>query len=198
MTAPAKPSDTTTDAVEVRAFLAGDASAFERLVDRHQRAILHLCQRLVGPSDAADLFQEVFLQCWRSLAQLREPAAFRGWMLQITVRRARRRREQDRGPRGVADPESFAAPAAGDAAELADEVAQLRAELDRLPDRQREVVVLRHDHGLSFAEIAATLSIREDAARANHYQGMKRLRRALAPPDRDHDDSDSDSGTHRR
>lgn len=181
MTAPAKPPDAATDAELVRAFVGGDPTAFERLVDRHQRALLHLCQRLVGASDAADLFQEVFLQCWRSLAQLRAPEAFRAWLLQITVRRARRRRQQQlRDPRDVAVPEQFAAPPERDRAELADDVARLRAALALLPERQREVVVLRHDHGLTFAEIAAALDIREDAARANHYQGLKRLRRELA------------------
>jgi len=181
MTAPAKPPDAATDADLVRAFVGGDPSAFEQLVDRHQRALLHLCQRLVGASDAADLFQEVFLQCWRSLAQLRAPEAFRAWLLQITVRRARRRRaRQLHEARDVEMPELFAAPPERDHAELADDVARLRAALALLPDRQREVVVLRHDHGLTFAEIAATLDIREDAARANHYQGLKRLRRELA------------------
>ncbi len=179
MTVPAKPPDSASDAEEVRAFLAGDEAAFERLVDRHQRTILHLCQRLVGSSDAADLFQEVFLQCYRMVHQLRAPEAFRAWLLQITVRRARRRQRMRAEPFAVEEPEQFAAPTAGDPLELADEVAALRRALDRLPPRQREVVVLRHDQELSFAEIAELLSIREDAARANHYQGMRRLRREL-------------------
>jgi RNA polymerase sigma-70 factor (ECF subfamily) len=180
MTAPAKPPDAATDADLVRAFVGGDTDAFERLVDRHQRAILHLCQRLVGPTDAADLFQEIFLQCWRSLAQLRAPEAFRAWLLRIAVRRARRRRaRQLREPQAVDHPDQFIAPPQRDLAELTEDVARLRMALALLPDRQREVVVLRHDHGLTFAEIAAALEIREDAARANHYQGLKRLRREL-------------------
>jgi len=184
MTVPAKPSDSASDADEVRAFLGGEAAAFERLVDRHQRMLLHLCQRLVGAADAADLFQEVFLQCWRALPQLREPEAFRAWLVRITVRRARRRLATRGREPGAPEPERFAAPAQDDPLELADDVARLRAALGRLPPRQREVVVLRHDHGLSFAEIAALLAIREDAARANHYHGLKRLRRELLDEDR--------------
>ena len=183
MTVPAKPSGAATDADEVRAFLGGDESAFERLVDRHQRRILHLCQRLVGVNDANDLFQEVFLQCYRALPQLRVPAAFHGWLLQITVRRARRRAQARRGPIGVPEPEQFTAPPEGDPLELADEVARLRKALARLPPRQREVIALRHDQELSFAEIAAVLELREDAARANHYQALKRLRKELLGDD---------------
>ena len=76
-------------------------------------------------------------------------------------------------------PEELVAPAAGDRLELDDDLARLRGRLAELPPRQREVVVLRHYQGLSFAEIAQALDIREDAARANHYQGLQRLRRAL-------------------
>src|SRR6188768_1093878 len=90
MTAPGKRLDPPSDEDEVRAFQSGDAEAFERLVDRYQRPILSLCQRLVGARDAKDLFQEVFLQAWRALAQLRAPGAFRTWLFRITIRKARR------------------------------------------------------------------------------------------------------------
>jgi RNA polymerase sigma-70 factor (ECF subfamily) len=179
MTVPAKPTDSAADAAEVRAFLAGDESAFERLVDRHQRPVLQLCQRLLGPEESKDLFQDVFLQAYRALPQLRAPGAFRTWLYRIAIRRARRRFVARPRPAAVADADLFAAPAASDPLELGEDVGRLRNALGHLPERQREVVVLRHYHELSFAEIAAILSIREDAARANHYQGLKRLRREL-------------------
>src|SRR5688572_10622072 len=137
MTVPAKPSDSASDADEVRAWLGGEAAAFERLVDRHQRPILHLCQRLVGAADANDLFQEVFLQCWRALPQLRVPEAFRAWLIRITVRRARRRLASRGREQGAEEPERFPAPDRDDPLELADDVARLRVALDRLPPRQR-------------------------------------------------------------
>jgi len=163
----------------VRAFLAGDEGAFERLVDRYQRPVLHLCQRLVDAEEAKDLFQEVFLQVYRALPRLRAAGAFRTWLFRITVRRARRRALARPRPARVEDLDVFAAPSAGDPLELDDELARMRRMLARLPARQREVIVLRHYHELSFAEIAALLELREDAARANHYQGLKRLRREL-------------------
>jgi len=187
MTVPGKVFDPPSDGDEVRAFQAGDAAAFERLVDRYQRPVLSLCLRLVGAAEAKDLFQDVFLQAFRALAQLRAPGAFRTWLFRITVRKARRRVRSRRGGGELERPEEVAAPAAPDHAELQDDLVQLRASLAELPPRQREVVVLRHYQGLSFAEIAQTLDIQEDAARANHYQGLQRLRRALrgdgsAPP----------------
>ena len=179
MTVPAKSPDSAADAEEIRAFLAGDEAAFERLVDRHQRAVLHLCQRLLGQEESKDLFQEVFLQAYRSLPQLRAAGAFRNWLFRIAVRRARRRIAARRPPLAVENADVFAAPRANDPLELDEDVERLRGALALLPERQREVVVLRHYHELSFAEIAGVLSIREDAARANHYHGLKRLRREL-------------------
>ena len=178
MTSPGKVHEPPSDEDEVRAFQAGDEEAFERLVDRYQRAILSLCQRLVGAGEAKDLFQDVFLQAWRAIAQLRAPGAFRTWLYRITIRKARRRVLARRSS-ALDRPEELAAPAAGDRLELDDDLARLRGRLAELPPRQREVVVLRHYQGLSFAEIAQALDIREDAARANHYQGLQRLRRAL-------------------
>jgi RNA polymerase sigma-70 factor (ECF subfamily) len=179
MTAPGKVLEPPPDGDEVRAFQAGDLDAFERLVDRYQRPVLSLCQRLVGNGEAKDLFQEVFLQAFRALPQLRAPAAFRTWLFRITVRKAHRRVATRRGGAELADPDLLAAPQPDDRAELDEELARLRARLAELPPRQREVVVLRHYQGLSFAEIAEVLGIREDAARANHYQGLQRLRSAL-------------------
>lgn len=178
MTAPGKVLEPPQDGDEVRAFQAGDQDAFERLVDRYQRPVLALCQRLAGADDAKDLFQEVFLQAYRALPQLRAPAAFRTWLYRITIRKARRAVSSRRGGE-LADPDSLAAPPPPDRAELEEELVRLRARLAELPPRQREVVVLRHYEGLSFAEIAEILGIREDAARANHYQGLQRLRSAL-------------------
>jgi RNA polymerase sigma-70 factor (ECF subfamily) len=177
---PLKPRDSALDADEVRAFLAGDEAAFERLVDRWQRPVLHLCQRLVDAETADDLFQEVFLAVHRALPRLRAPGAFKTWLFRITIRRARRRAAaRDRASSGGAEVDLLAAPRAADPVELADDLARLRAALAKLPERQREVVVLRHYQELSFAEVAEALSIREDAARANHYHGLKRLRREL-------------------
>jgi RNA polymerase sigma-70 factor, ECF subfamily len=180
MTAPGKVLEPPPDGDEVRAFQAGDLEAFERLVDRYQRPVLALCQRLVGSGDAKDLFQEVFLQAYRALPQLRAPAAFRTWLYRITFRKAQRRFATRRGSGGeLADPDALAAPPPPDRAELEEELARLRERLTELPPRQREVVLLRHYQGLTFAEIAETLGIREDAARANHYQGLQRLRSLL-------------------
>ena len=77
--------------------------------------------------------------------------------------------------------QDVAGPALDDPVVAEEDSAQLRALLADLPPRQREVVLLRHYQNLSYAEVADVLGIREEAARANHYQGLRKLRQRLNP-----------------
>lgn len=180
MSAPGNQPTTPSDGEEVRAYLAGDGEAFDRLVDRYQRRALRLCQRLLGFEDGRDLFQDVFLQVYRSLPGLREPEAFRTWLLRITIRLARRRRKA-RSRQHKVELTDVIAPGESDPASHGEDLDAMRQALQELPERQREVVLLRHYECLSYAELAQVLGIREDAARANHYQALRRLRQKLHP-----------------
>lgn len=173
------------DGEEVCAFLAGDAEAFERLVDRYQRPVLQLCQRLVGDrSEAQDAFQEAFLQVFRKLPTLREPAAFRTWLFRIVIRRCRRRWRRPEPRPAEALPDEIGDPGGQrpeDRSVRAEDRDQVQRALERLAPRQREVLVLRHLEGCSYEDIAVILGIRGDAARASHSQGLRQLRRLLSP-----------------
>jgi RNA polymerase sigma-70 factor (ECF subfamily) len=70
----------------------GDSAAMDVLFRRHARAVLGLAVRLMGrQQDADDVAQEAFVTALDELNALREPAAFKGWLLQITVRQAHRK-----------------------------------------------------------------------------------------------------------
>src|SRR6266699_1224038 len=64
----------------VRSALAGDASAFSRLYERYGRVVHGLLLARVGRDEVEDLVQDVFLTAWRRLVDLRDPAAFGGWI----------------------------------------------------------------------------------------------------------------------
>ena len=65
----------------------GDERAFAELVKRRQATVRGLLRRLCGNAALADdLAQETFVQAWRSLKQLRNAAAFGGWLKQVAVR----------------------------------------------------------------------------------------------------------------
>src|SRR3954465_2803548 len=76
----------------------GDRTAYGELAERFQATVYAVAlARLRNPTEAQELTQEVFLHGMRKLPQLREPAAFAGWLRQITVRMAINRLTR-RGP----------------------------------------------------------------------------------------------------
>jgi RNA polymerase sigma factor (sigma-70 family) len=82
-----------TDDRLVHRVLAGDKPAFGELVDRHRQEALRLAGRLLRrrAHEAEDIVQEAFLHAFLSLARLRSPERFRGWLLGIVLNLARSR-----------------------------------------------------------------------------------------------------------
>ena len=72
----------------VRSARAGDESAFTRLYERYGRVVHALLLARVTAQDVEDLVQDVFLTAWRRLDDLRDPAAFGGWIAMIARNRA--------------------------------------------------------------------------------------------------------------
>ncbi len=81
---------TTPDTVDVRAAISGDRQAFDRLVLRHQQAVIDAAVYCVGDyQDALEIAQETFIKAYRALKQFRGEAQFRTWILRITTNTAR-------------------------------------------------------------------------------------------------------------
>lgn len=124
---------------------AGDAAAFERLVDRWQRPLLRLAAATVrDPGAAEDAVQETFLRLIRQAPQVGSNGAVGAWLFRVcrnvaldamkTEARERRRRE------AVAAPEEVPSAPLPERAEL-----QVLAgrELERLPAKQRDAVRMK-------------------------------------------------------
>lgn len=165
----------------------GGREAFDLLVERHGPAILAFLRRAAGRAgDAEDLFQETFLRAFRHIRTLREPERVGGWLARIAGNAVRRHFERSRaridaGPLDE-EPADGAEPPPDEPLDASARAEDVRSAIDRLPDRQRAVLSMRVDLGLGFAAIGEALGIREDNARAHHYQALKRLREQLAPP----------------
>jgi RNA polymerase sigma-70 factor, ECF subfamily len=168
-----------TDAELVRAAQRGDAASFEALYARYGR-VVHgvLLGRLAAP-DADDVMQEVFITAYRKLRDLRDGAAFAGWITRI----ARNRAEDFR--RGAAEflelDRDHGTPASqDDAAEAAQALGAIRA----LPEAYRETLILRLVEGMSGAEIAERTGLTAASVRVNIHRGMQLLREALGGKER--------------
>lgn len=184
----------------------GDADAVDQLLDRHRDSLrrmigMRLDQRLRQRIDVSDVVQDVLVEANRRLQDyLANPVmAFHLWIRQIAKDRiidAHRRhrvsakrsvdREQPlaKGPvdqstiqlaAQLCDPELTPA-AAATQRELAMFV---QGAIERLDDRDREIILMRHYEQLGNQEIAASLDLTEPAASMRYLRALKKLRKLL-------------------
>ena len=191
------------DAACVARVLDGEAAAFDELVVKYQRQAVVVSYRLLGNyDDARDIAQDALVKAFRSLDTLERPAAFGGWLMRIVTnlslnyRRGRRLRmaQQIDGPVGdqlgnphAADrpmpghgPDSFAQsgdPArAAEGRELGD---ALRQALLKLPEKQRNALILFTIEELPQKDVADRLQCSVEAVKWHVFQARKKLRDLL-------------------
>jgi len=179
-----------------RAFIAGDESAFGELIRRHQDLVLDMVRRYtMRVEDARDLSQRAFLKAFqaarRALRRLgvKGQVPFRAWLLRIVINlgknHARQERRWQRAPVELLDASSATAPSALDALVRAERERQARTAVLELPKGQREVLTLRIDGELAFAEIAQILGISENNAKVHFHHAVKRLKAIMAERNRE-------------
>ena len=188
MSNPTEPSQVEKDREQrliVRA-QGGDRAAFAALLRDHQDEVYTLARRLVGdPHLAADVAQEALIRAWRALPKFRGDARLSTWLYRITVNTAWTHKKRASRHQGSSIDDYLDVPAPFDAGhpEVAGEILELRGRLrmalDRLPDSQREVVVLKDIYGWSHAEIAESSGISVTAAKVRLHRARARLARDL-------------------
>ena len=166
----------------------GDADAFARLVREHSGLVYRVALRILGPGEAQDASQEVWIRVWRSIGNFRGESAFSTWLYKITVntclsslRKEQTTRLRELGgefpqltvqPGGEDDPEAVVLDG-----ERRDEI--FRA-LERVRADHRAALVLRHMEGLSYAEVASILDVPDGTAKGWVSRGRAALLVALA------------------
>jgi RNA polymerase sigma factor (sigma-70 family) len=177
-----------TDGHLVERFLERDGpereDAFAALVQRHGPMVLGVCRRMLPPSgqaDADDAFQAVFLVLARRAPGVRRFEDLRSWLYGVAVRtasEARRRAARQRARERAAMDQSRTISAVDDGrAEL---LALLDEEIDRLPKRYRDPLMLCELEGRSRADAARQLALREGTLSSRLARGRSLLRDRLA------------------
>jgi RNA polymerase sigma-70 factor (ECF subfamily) len=168
----------------IEACLAGDASAFDGLVIRHQRTIQRVCYRFTGNTeDAADLTQEVFVKAYRSLAKFRGTSAFSTWLYRIAVNACLsfKASKKNRTEEWDEDVDIVALGPTAEETLDADLNAQtVRAALDTLPEKQRLTVIMKVLEERTHAEVAEILGSNVGTVKANLFFAIRNLRKHLA------------------
>jgi RNA polymerase sigma-70 factor (ECF subfamily) len=147
----------------------------------------HVSRMLGNVEEARDIVQDLWLTAIRAEPDWGEGSNIRAWLYRVASRRAldaisarKRRRRLLESRANELRPERLDAP---DAAfrTLSEEAAEaVRRQIAALPCKQRNAVWLRWIEGHDYDTIAERLDSSPDSARANVYQGMKKLRRELA------------------
>jgi RNA polymerase sigma-70 factor, ECF subfamily len=165
------------DASLVRRAQAGERSAFSALVERHYKLVQGCAWRRAGNrADAEDIAQDVMAKFGLAIFSLKEPAALRGFLLRLTINAVtdhfRKRTRETRGTEAyMSDPSVEAGEAAND-----EEDAALWAAVRRLPEKQRDAVLLVYADGASHREAAEAMAIAESTVSFHIHEAKKRLK----------------------
>ena len=172
----------------------GDEHAFVMLVERYQPSMVRLARSMVpSPAVAEEVVQDTWMGVVRGLERFEGRSSFKTWLFRILANRARtagwHEQRQTRGNRGRAvDPSRFAAGGqwaepvepwveeSDDRMDAAEWAPVLRAALEELPQRQRQVVLLRDLEGLSGSEVCAVLDISAGNQRILLHRARNHLR----------------------
>jgi RNA polymerase sigma factor (sigma-70 family) len=158
-----------------------EAVHFGGLVRQHSPAVRGLLRRMgAQPALADDLAQDAFVIGFQRFDDLREPAAFGGWIKQIAARLyIRRMRSRLR----LEDSLECAPEAATEGEGAAGRRMDLDAALATLSEAERLCVSLCHGAGLTQAEIATALNLPLGTVKSHVTRGLARLRRRLEEAD---------------
>ena len=169
--------------------LSGTAEAFDALVRRYQRRLVHTLEHVLGSrDDALEAAQQAFVSAWKNLGDFRRDSAFYSWLYRIavnaavTIRRQRRIETasldllSDRG----ANPTDLSPDIRPDHRLTSQEHVQLvRDALGTIAEEFRQPLVLREIDGLSYDEIAKALEIPIGTVRSRIFRARQELTERL-------------------
>ncbi len=186
------------DRARVRKARRGDRQALTELYETHGSKLLGYLVGMLGErARAEDVFQEVWVKVIERLHHYREgQATFRAWLFRVAANAAvdRMRRDARRAgpeldaPTETGEPRIDRVPSdRPDPERTADSrlfAGRLNAMLDDLPERRRAAVLLRHQQGMSYEEIATALNVPIGTAKTLVHRGVTTLRDGLEEWDR--------------
>jgi len=161
-----------------------EADFAARLAETQRRVFQIALSVLRNPADAEEVAQEAYLQAYRRFSSLRDPARFRAWVGRIAFRLAlnRLRTHRRRMARDTAWHGSQSDALADGARDAHNRLylERLRAEIERLPEKLRAVLLLSTVEDMDAAEVAAVLEIPAGTVRSRLHLARKRLLEVMA------------------
>jgi RNA polymerase sigma factor (sigma-70 family) len=186
------------DATLVARCRLGDATAWTALVQRYQRLVYAIVRRTgADEHTAADVFQTVFARLLEHLPRLSQPARLQAWIVTTAKREALRSRQlgqrmvsmtqsEDEGGVALEDSLPDTSPLAEDALDRLQQLDLLRAGLDRLGTRCRDLLLLLFgddDERPAYDEVARRLEVPVGSIGPTRSRCLAKLRQLLDAPE---------------
>jgi RNA polymerase sigma-70 factor (ECF subfamily) len=166
----------------VRCVLAGETACYELVMRRHNARLYRAVRAIVrDETEVEDVMQQAYLSAFRHLSHFAGRARFSTWLTRIAVNeafaraRARRRFVSLEGS-GLAFPEPVASDNPEETVSTREVARILEQALDALPELYSSVFVLRDMEGLSTAETAEVLSVKEETVKVRLHRARVLLR----------------------
>jgi RNA polymerase sigma-70 factor (ECF subfamily) len=171
------------------AYVSGDAEAFGELFERYAPTLLRIMRRQIrSGDDAQELVQQTFLQLHRARNDFEQGRRLRPWLMTIAYNLKREFfRRRMRKPEAPLEYEPTDDSDSRDPLERKDDAQRVREALEKLPEGQRDVIVMHWFEEMSFPDVAEVLGLSVSAVKVRAHRGYKVLRRVLEQDVTDHE-----------
>jgi RNA polymerase sigma factor (sigma-70 family) len=170
----------------VRECLSGSQQAWAVIVEKYKGLVYSVPVRYrMEPHDAADIFQEVWLDLYSELPNLREPGALRGWLITVAWHKCYqwklRKRRQEKSTGDFEGEPAAESPSFLDWKQRLEQEQMLREAVKTLPERCRVMVEMLffQDPPVPYADVARQLGLAEGSIGFIRGRCLKKLRVAL-------------------
>jgi RNA polymerase sigma-70 factor (ECF subfamily) len=167
------------DAADAALAAAGDTAAFERLYRRHAGRIHSLARRMIGPEEADDVTQDVFVRAWRKLSLFRGDSQFGTWLYRLAVNVILGKRGTVSKYRDRHDATDVADLPIAARSVRPDIRMDMESALDTLPKGAKQVFVLHDVEGYTHEEIAEMLDVTTGTSKSQLHRARMTLRQHL-------------------
>ena len=170
----------------------GDKAAFKELVVKHKKNVYYLAYDLTRcREDAEDVSQDVFVKVYNSLKKFRGDSKFSSWLYRITVNTcySLKRKKNYSAMKTSEDIENlndsnYGINSLNDISpEKQTESGFIKANIEhalqKLPQKERTIFIMRNYSGMPFNEIVEILNLKPGTVRSANFKALKKLRKAL-------------------
>ena len=165
----------------IKRFNAGDETAFNEIVKKYQKKIYWHARRMTGNHlDADEVVQEVLIVIYDNLKKFRFQSSLYTWIYRITSTRTLNFLNRSKVKRflGIEDSNASELQSGDDIIdnfEQREKFAKMEKKLQQLPEKQREVFIMRNFDDMSYKEISEITGRSEGGLKANYFHAVNKL-----------------------